>query len=150
MFTFHEKDNHKFPNPAKMHLPIPPEVTQSQIFDLPEMRTAEADPSLLKLPAPGLHGTFAKAYSLLTKVNSKIGWDALLKVRSNVFVMEEVLELLFYMLTTGIPCRKGKISRIVVNTSDKWGSDRNRRRRREECFESRSHPSNASLSTHTE
>jgi len=43
----------------------------------------------LKLPAPGLHGTFAKAYTLLTKINAKIGWDNLLKARSSVFVMEE-------------------------------------------------------------
>jgi hypothetical protein len=41
MFTYHEKDNHKIPNPGRMHLPIPPEVTQSQLFDLPEMRTGE-------------------------------------------------------------------------------------------------------------
>lgn len=86
MFTFHEKDNHKIPSPAKMHLPIPTEVTQSQVFDLPDIRTTEVhppnskiidvqtDPNLLKLPAPGLHGTFAKAYSLLTKINLKIGW----------------------------------------------------------------------------
>jgi len=73
-----------------MHLPIPGEVTQSQLFDLPEMRTGETDPNLLKLPAPGLHGTFSKAYQLLTKINAKIGWDNLLKARSSVFVMEEV------------------------------------------------------------
>jgi hypothetical protein len=46
MFTFHEKDNHKIANPAKMHLPIPTEVTQSQIFDLPDIRIGEV--SLLK------------------------------------------------------------------------------------------------------
>ena len=44
MFTFHEKDNHKIPNPAKMHLPIPTEVTQSQIFDLPDVRSTEVPP----------------------------------------------------------------------------------------------------------
>jgi hypothetical protein len=48
------------------------------------------DPNLLKLAAPALHGTFAKAYNLLTKISSKIGWDNLLKARSSVFVMEEV------------------------------------------------------------
>ena len=41
MFTFHEKDNHKFPSPAKMHLPIPSEVIHSQIFDVPETRSAD-------------------------------------------------------------------------------------------------------------
>jgi Chs5-Arf1p-binding protein BUD7/BCH1 len=100
MFTFHERDNQKFPSPAKLHLPIPPEVTQSGIFDLPEVRSNEVlpvsakltqpDPNLVKLPAPGLHGTFSRAYSLLTKINVRIGWDNLLKARSSVFVMEEV------------------------------------------------------------
>jgi hypothetical protein len=44
MFTYHEKDNHKISNPAKMHLPIPLEVTQSQMFDMPEVRSTEVDP----------------------------------------------------------------------------------------------------------
>jgi hypothetical protein len=73
-----------------MHLPIPTDVTASGIFDQPDTRGTETDPNLLKLPAPGLHGTFAKAYQLLTQINLKIGWDNLLKARSNVFVMEEV------------------------------------------------------------
>lgn len=41
------------------------------------------------MPAPSLRGTFAKAYSLLTRLVAKIGWDELLKCRSSVFVMEE-------------------------------------------------------------
>jgi hypothetical protein len=41
------------------------------------------------LPAPALHGTFAKAYSLLTRLATKVGWDDLLRFRSAVFVMEE-------------------------------------------------------------
>jgi ChAPs (Chs5p-Arf1p-binding proteins) len=44
MFTFHEKDNHKIPSPAKMHLPISTEVVQSQVFDLPDTRTTEVHP----------------------------------------------------------------------------------------------------------
>ena len=49
----------------------------------------KSDPSLLRLPAPALHGTFAKAYSLLTRLATKVGWDELLRFRSAVFVMEE-------------------------------------------------------------
>lgn len=49
--------------------------------------------ALLRLPAPGLRGTFAKAYHLLTLLTSKIGWDELLKTRSQVFVMEEEYRL---------------------------------------------------------
>jgi hypothetical protein len=48
---------------------------------------------LLRLPAPGLRGTFAKAYTLITLLVSKIGWDELLKTRSAVFVMEEEYRL---------------------------------------------------------
>lgn len=53
----------------------------------------KADVALLRLPAPGLRGTFAKAYHLLTLLASKIGWDELLKTRSQVFVMEEEYRL---------------------------------------------------------
>lgn len=49
----------------------------------------QADPALLRLPAPGLRGTWARAYALLTRLVAKIGWDELLKTRSLVFVMEE-------------------------------------------------------------
>lgn len=49
--------------------------------------------ALLRLPAPGLRGTFAKAYALLTLLVSKIGWDELLRSRSTVFVMEEEYRL---------------------------------------------------------
>jgi hypothetical protein len=49
----------------------------------------QADPALQRLPAPGLRGTWARAYALLTRLVSQIGWDELLKSRSSVFVMEE-------------------------------------------------------------
>jgi hypothetical protein len=48
---------------------------------------------LLRLPAPGLRGTWARAYALLARLVSKIGWDELLKTRSVVFVMEEEYRL---------------------------------------------------------
>lgn len=53
MFTFHEKDNHKIASPAKMHLPIPTEVTQSQIFDLPDIRNQDVLPSKHNLMTDG-------------------------------------------------------------------------------------------------
>ena len=43
----------------------------------------------MRLPAPGLRGTWARAYALLARLVSGIGWDELLKTRSLVFVMEE-------------------------------------------------------------
>lgn len=40
-----------------------------------------------------MHGTFAKAYSLLTRLANALGWDELLRCRSQVFVMEEEYRL---------------------------------------------------------
>ncbi|KAI9313962.1 Chs5p-Arf1p-binding proteins-domain-containing protein [Dichotomocladium elegans] len=90
MFTYSERDMHRMPAPTKTHLPIKPDIATSGIMeeDTPS-RDGEPDPNLVRLPAPALHGTFAKAYSLLTKLAAKIGWDDLLKCRSSVFVMEE-------------------------------------------------------------
>ncbi|KAI0634831.1 chaps-domain-containing protein [Trametes polyzona] len=88
MFTYNGRDAHRNLNPARVHLP-----PKGAIVDiLPErIKTEddEADPALLRLPAPGLRGTWARAYSLLTRLVSQIGWDELLKTRSSVFVMEE-------------------------------------------------------------
>ncbi|GJE93723.1 chaps-domain-containing protein [Phanerochaete sordida] len=88
MFTYNGRDAHRNLPAARVHLP-----PKGQIVDiLPERVKSEddeADPALLRLPAPGLRGTWARAYALLTRLVSKIGWDELLKTRSLVFVMEE-------------------------------------------------------------
>ncbi|KAG1455068.1 hypothetical protein G6F55_007280 [Rhizopus delemar] len=90
MFTYSERDMHRMPAPVKTHLPIKTDILNSGIMEEDAAgRENEADPNLSRLPAPALHGTFAKAYSLLTRLASKIGWDDLLKCRSQVFVMEE-------------------------------------------------------------
>ncbi|KAG2206009.1 hypothetical protein INT47_005327 [Mucor saturninus] len=90
MFTYSERDMHRMPAPIKTHLPIKLEIMNSGIMEEDAAgRENEADPNLSRLPAPALHGTFAKAYALLTRLASKIGWDDLLKCRSYVFVMEE-------------------------------------------------------------
>ncbi|KAI9301442.1 Chs5p-Arf1p-binding proteins-domain-containing protein [Cunninghamella echinulata] len=90
MFTYSERDMHRMPAPAKTHLPIKPDIANSGVMEEDAVgRENEADPNLLRLPAPALHGTFAKAYALLTRLASRIGWDDLLKCRSYVFVMEE-------------------------------------------------------------
>ncbi|KLO14038.1 chaps-domain-containing protein [Schizopora paradoxa] len=88
MFTYNGRDAHRTITPAKINLPY--KVAIADI--LPERRKTEddeADPALQRLPAPGLKGTWARAYALLAKLVSKIGWDELLKTRSAVFVMEE-------------------------------------------------------------
>ena len=88
MFTYNGRDAHRPITPARINLPYKPSIADI----LPERRKTEddeADPALQRLPAPGLKGTWARAYALLTKLVSKIGWDELLKTRSAVFVMEE-------------------------------------------------------------
>ncbi|KAF8941812.1 hypothetical protein BGZ47_007162 [Haplosporangium gracile] len=88
MFTFSERDLQRMPKAAKAHLPIRSDIDLSLIDD-ETGREHEADPALLRLPAPSLRGTFSSAYNLLTRLVSKIGWDELLRCRSLVFVMEE-------------------------------------------------------------
>jgi len=88
MFTYNERDLHRMPPPARTHLPTKQFISDSQILE-GEGQEEDTDPALLRLPAPGLRGTFAKAYALLCKLVGEIGWDELLKTRSAVFVMEE-------------------------------------------------------------
>ncbi|GAA5876079.1 hypothetical protein JCM3774_004498 [Rhodotorula dairenensis] len=91
MFTWAERDLHRMPTPAKSHLPIKDFIASSGILDdeNTSAHSSDADVALLRLPAPSLRGTFAKAYVLLAKLVSLVGWDELLKCRSQVFVMEE-------------------------------------------------------------
>ncbi|KAF8480419.1 Chs5p-Arf1p-binding proteins-domain-containing protein [Russula ochroleuca] len=88
MFTFNGRDAHRILTASRLHLPV--NVAVAEI--LPEREKTdddEADSALQRLPAPGLRGTWARAYALLTRLVSQIGWDELLKTRSAVFVMEE-------------------------------------------------------------
>ncbi|RPB13907.1 chaps-domain-containing protein [Morchella conica CCBAS932] len=90
MFTYQDRDIPKMPPPAKMHLPVLPEAVLEEMSDENhDPKQDNVDPTLLKLPAGSLKGTFAKAYKILTEISSQIGWDQLLKCRSSVFVMEE-------------------------------------------------------------
>lgn len=91
MFTYNDRDLHRMPPPSRVHLPMQEFIASSGILadEASAQVNNDADIALLRLPAPGLRGTFAKAYELLTKLVSQIGWDELLKCRSAVFVMEE-------------------------------------------------------------
>ncbi|PWN98775.1 chaps-domain-containing protein [Tilletiopsis washingtonensis] len=89
MFTYNERDLHRMPTPARSHLPVKAFIAESGLLDEESARDNEADVALLRLPAPALRGTFARAYALLARLTSQIGWDELLKCRSSVFVMEE-------------------------------------------------------------
>lgn len=89
MFTYNERDLHRLPQAVRTHFPIRPLAAQSKLLDEDSANDTETDVALMRLPAPALRGTFASAYKILTKLVSKIGWDELLKCRSEVFVMEE-------------------------------------------------------------
>lgn len=94
MFTYHDLDQHRMPQPSRVHLPLPTDGILEEVWNVESKTIAEqqkdvTDGDLLKLPAPTLRSTFAKAYELLTAIVSNIGWESLLKYRTRVFVMEE-------------------------------------------------------------
>lgn len=90
MFTYQDKDAPRLPEPVRVTLPLAPETVCDEIDDAGA--TPDADmvhPTLRRLTASKYQGTFHKAYMVLTEITKKIGWDQLLKIRSQVFVMEE-------------------------------------------------------------
>ncbi|KAL6718782.1 bud site selection protein [Lecanora helva] len=90
MFTYQDKDAPRMPEPARILLPVLPESMLDEIDDSQNSYDSDlVHPSLRKLHAAGYKGTFLKAYSLLTEITARISWDQLLKIRSQVFVMEE-------------------------------------------------------------
>ena len=128
MFTYNERDLHRMPPPARTHLPIKQFIFDSQILG-GDGQEEDTDPALLRLPAPGLRGTFAKAYALLCKLVGDIGWDELLKTRSAVFVMEEEYRQHKSKASIDVskingPSDNGKPSTIAVNEDDDASSTR--------------------------
>lgn len=90
MFTYQDKDAPRLPEPARVSLPLAPETLCDEIDDAGAAPEADVvHPTLRRLAAGNYKGTFHKAYVLLTEITKKIGWDQLLKIRSQVFVMEE-------------------------------------------------------------
>lgn len=89
MFTYQDKDAPRMPEPARVSLPILPETMCDEIDDAQVGDMEMVHAQLRKLHAANFKGTFLKAYTILTDVTKKIGWDQLLKIRSQVFVMEE-------------------------------------------------------------
>ncbi|KAJ4289396.1 bud site selection protein [Collariella sp. IMI 366227] len=82
MFTYQDKDAPIMPEPRDIHLPTLPETRLDEIDSEPESRYSEqVDPSLMNLRAAAYRGTFKHAYSILTEMTAKIGWDQLLKIR---------------------------------------------------------------------
>lgn len=77
----------------ELHLPSPADVTLDEVSKLQSSEISfeqrNLDTQLSNLPAANLKSTFAKSYELLTEIVNKTGWEALLKYRAKVFVMEE-------------------------------------------------------------
>ncbi|KAJ2779724.1 bud site selection protein [Coemansia interrupta] len=74
------------------HGPMPSNSRSSIDSDAPGMAEEMAQnetSDILRLSAPTLNGTFAHAYRFLSSIFGVVGWDELLLLRSQVFVMEE-------------------------------------------------------------
>ncbi|KAK4170084.1 Bud site selection protein 7 [Cladorrhinum sp. PSN259] len=87
MFTYQDKDTPVMPEPKEFSLPMLPETRLDEFDDSETVQPV--DQSLLGLRAAAYRGTFKQAYAILTEMTKIIGWDQLLKIRSNVFVMED-------------------------------------------------------------
>ncbi|SCU83769.1 LAMI_0C04588g1_1 [Lachancea mirantina] len=76
-----------------LHLPLPVDVILDEVTGLSSQDVINehraVDASLINLPAANLKSTFQIAYKFLTEIVQKTGWEALLKYRSKLFVMEE-------------------------------------------------------------
>lgn len=128
MFTYQDKDSPRLPQPSRILLPILPE---SMLDEIDEGQPKQGDPqdmvhpSLRKLHAAGYQGTFLKAYTLLTKIVASIGWDQLLKVRSEVFVMEEEYRTEKKTGSTRLHASSQNASTVAIHETSSEGSNTN-------------------------
>ncbi|QLG73587.1 hypothetical protein HG535_0F00970 [Zygotorulaspora mrakii] len=85
------------PSDSSLHLPLPVDVIFDDISSLDPLEIQRehknADASLVNLAASNLKSVFQLAYKLLTEVVQITGWEALLKYRSKIFVMEEEYQI---------------------------------------------------------
>ncbi|KAI8053004.1 Chs5p-Arf1p-binding proteins-domain-containing protein [Syncephalis plumigaleata] len=109
MFTFTERDMPRTPPPARAHALTKPDSLLENSED--ELETMAAQEPSQRLPASMLRGTFARAYSMLTQLAFKIGWEELLQSRSSVFVMEDEYRMIKHE-------ERGDVTVMVAN-SDK-------------------------------
>lgn len=116
MFTYQDKDAPLMPEPKDVFLPTLPETRLDEIDSEPESRFSEqVEPSLLNLRAASYRGTFKKAYSILTEMTAKIGWDQLLRIRSNVFVMEDEYRT---EKQEAVPTKRGPSTDVIRGTPE--------------------------------
>jgi hypothetical protein len=119
MFTYQDKDTPIMPEPREVHLPTLPETRLDEIDSEPESRFSEqVEASLLGLRAAAYRGTFKQAYSILTEMTAKIGWDQLLKIRSNVFVMEDEYRTEKQEASHPVPLKRNASIDVLRGTPD--------------------------------
>lgn len=119
MFTYQDKDAPLMPEPKDVYLPTLPETRLDEIDSEPESRYQEqVEPSLLSLRAASYRGTFKKAYGILTEMTAKIGWDQLLKIRSNVFVMEDEYRTEKHDVGPPVPAKRGPSTDVLRGTPE--------------------------------
>jgi hypothetical protein len=101
MYTYVDKDVHRMPHYAKLHLPLKHDHLKGEsdflnspnysgsVLDVNDPKENDIFPELSRLTSNTLRGTFLRAYQILIQFSNALGWDELLKHRSKVFVMEE-------------------------------------------------------------
>ncbi|KAJ1960893.1 bud site selection protein [Dipsacomyces acuminosporus] len=116
MYTFVDRDYPRVPNPRRINFPVKSDILsdynlgetisndpyahgpvpsnsrgslEGESPGLIEEMALNENSILLKLSAPTLKGTFARAYQYLTDMVGEVGWDELLRLRSEAFVMED-------------------------------------------------------------
>jgi len=120
MFTYQDKDTPRLPEPARVLLPVDPEVHLDEIDEgIHGYNTELVSERFKNLSAAGYKGTFAKAYSLLTDITAKIGWDQILKTRSLVFVMEDEYRSEKTQILTPTPTIRSSSTTAVHQASPK-------------------------------
>ncbi|KAI1911119.1 bud site selection protein [Ophidiomyces ophidiicola] len=128
MFTYQDKDSPRMPQPSRILLPVLPESVLDEI-DEGQPKAGDphdiVNPILRKLHASSYQGTFLKAYSLLTKIAAAIGWDQLLKVRSEVFVMEEEYRVERHAGASRTTPNNNNASTVALHEASTAGSDVN-------------------------
>jgi hypothetical protein len=85
-------------------------VLSSELTLQQHAQSNQIHPDLLRLPSLTLKGTFLSAYRLLVEMSRKVGWDELLKIRGEIFVMEQEINAASSVLPSSplIPGGKGK------------------------------------------
>ncbi|RKP22174.1 chaps-domain-containing protein [Rozella allomycis CSF55] len=86
----HVDNSIRFPPPAKVHIPSKDGILESsQSIESEIYGHGQVDPTLQKLVGSQLRGITRKVYSLLSKLTLNLGWEDLLQLRIDVFVMDE-------------------------------------------------------------